>query len=257
MRIGDPNEFLSQLDQETRKKMEEQFGKIDRFLKPGDTFRFECDRTGRCCKNRFDNLIMLSPYDVMRLRRRLKISSGEFLRRYAHLMLGADSQLPLALLRYEEEKPGKNRCPFLRSYGCAVYPDRPLRCRLYPVGRAFGRQDLSYFFLTDVPSHCGLGKGRLYTLEEWLEEAEAEPFLDWSDEFFSILWNMDHERYRSLDEKLKLNLAVMIYDFDKLISRMVEDRVINKPKTDEEILSIVVKVFKAFTNSSKIRTLRG
>jgi hypothetical protein len=246
MKIGDPAELLAQLDKEALEKIQEQFGAIGRFLKPGDTFRFECDRSGRCCKNRFDSPIILSPYDVARLTKKLKIPSREFLRRYATLTLGAESQFPLALLKYDETSSRRNKCPFLRSYGCNVYQDRPLRFRLYPVGRAIGIDGKFYLFLMDVPSTCGLSKGGVYTIEGWLQESEVEPYLDWSDRFFEIIAIMNHQKYRSLDHRVKNTLGMMMYDFDTLIEKFVNSKTIEKPESDEEIMSIVLDALKVF-----------
>jgi len=244
MKICDPAELFGKLDKETFNRVQECFGKIGSFLKLGDTFRFECDRSGRCCKNRFTNAIILSTYDVARLRKRLKISSREFLKRYAILTLGAESQIPIALLKYDEEKSGKNKCPFLRSYGCNVYEDRPLRCRLYPVGRAIGIDGQSYFFLMDVPSTCGLGKGRSYTVEEWLQESEVEPYFNWSDRFFEIIMKMDHQKYRSLEDRIKNALGLLMFDFDTFIEKLVDSKMIKKPVDDDRIMSVVLDAVK-------------
>ena len=80
-----------------------------------------------CCKN-ID--ISLTPYDILRLKRRLGITSTEF--------------LELFTLPYEIEKDGiagvklrpvegGSACQFMTDEGCSVYEDRPTACRYYPV----------------------------------------------------------------------------------------------------------------------------
>lgn len=244
MKIGGPAELFGQLDKEDMIKVTNRFGRIGRFLKPGDTFRFACDKTGQCCKDRFDNPIVLSTYDVARLRQRLKITSGSFLKRHVIITFGEESQLPIAVLKYEETKDDHSKCPFLRSYGCKVYQDRPLRCRMYPVGLAFGTGDVSYFFLMDTPAHCGLGKGQEFTLEEWLRECQIEPYLLWSDRFFEPILKMDHVKYREADPALKLALGMVMYDFDGLIGKLVKSGCIEKPENDDQVLTIALGAFK-------------
>ena len=93
--------------------------------------RFQCrkgiDCWNACCSN-ID--ITLTPYDVVRLKRRLGLSSTQFLRDYT--------------VPYEMEKDGiagvkfrpvdgGTACRFMGAEGCGVYSDRPTACRYYPV----------------------------------------------------------------------------------------------------------------------------
>lgn len=249
MKIGDPTELFGQLGQEEMEVFKERFGDINRLLKPGDTFRYECDKGGQCCKNRFGNPIALSTYDIARLRGRLKIVSGAFLEEYAYMVLGEDSHLPIVFLKFKEEGNGRNKCPFLRSYGCMVYDDRPLRCRLYPLGRAVDLKGVSYFFLMETADYCGAGKGKTYTLEEWLKVSEVELFLKWSDRFFKLFFRMDLSRFKDLDQSLKLKAAVIMYDIDRLMKESESSLNPGKKYSDEEILSLAHIVLKSFFRS--------
>ena len=82
-----------------------------------------------CCSN-LD--LLLTPYDLLRLQRRLGLSSEQFLARYTERQLRGRAGLPFLFLRMREDD--KKSCPFLTPQGCAVYSDRPLACRLYPLG---------------------------------------------------------------------------------------------------------------------------
>ncbi|MBU0752006.1 MAG: YkgJ family cysteine cluster protein [Gammaproteobacteria bacterium] len=89
-----------------------------------------------CCAN-ID--ISLTPYDIVRLKKHLGISSTEFLREYT--------------VPYEMEKDGLagvklrpvvngTACRFMKPEGCGVYADRPTACRYYPVALlSMRRQD--------------------------------------------------------------------------------------------------------------------
>jgi Fe-S-cluster containining protein len=126
-----------------------------------------------CCKN-ID--ITLTPYDILRLKRRLGVTSGEFLREYTE--------------PYEMEKEGiagvkfkpvdgGTACRFMREEGCSVYEDRPTACRYYPVALISLRRQDEY---TDVNSyalvkedHC---KGHLEERPLTIDEYRNEQGLD-------------------------------------------------------------------------------
>ena len=104
------------------------------------TIRFRCHRGVACWNACCSNIdISLTPYDILRLKRRLGISSTEFLERYT--------------VPYEMEKDGiagvklkpvdaGTACRFMVPEGCSVYEDRPTACRYYPVALlSMRRQD--------------------------------------------------------------------------------------------------------------------
>ena len=94
-------------------------------------FTFSCGSERECaseCCNGAD--IFLSPYDVMRLKNGLGISSDEFLKKYTGIIMG-ETGLPILFLDMDGNE-GKN-CHFLGEEGCEVYDDRPSRCRTFPL----------------------------------------------------------------------------------------------------------------------------
>jgi hypothetical protein len=143
---------------------------------PGQSFRFACHPGvpcfGACCS---DLNLMLTPYDVLRLRRVLGEDSRTFLTTRADIAVAPDTNLPQLKLRMLDA-PG-NPCPFLRTEGCAVYADRPGACRTYPLGRAT-RPDpdgppgavRERFFLVQEP-HCrGFEQPTEWTSDTWLSD---------------------------------------------------------------------------------------
>ena len=95
------------------------------------SIQFQCRRGidcwNACCSN-ID--ITLTPYDVVRLKRRLGISSTEFLREYTvPYEMEKDG---LAGVKYKPVDGG-TACRFMQPEGCGVYADRPTACRYYPV----------------------------------------------------------------------------------------------------------------------------
>ena len=80
-----------------------------------------------CCSN-ID--IPLTPYDILRLKNRLDMSSGEFLQQYTvPYEMDKDGMAGVKFKPVE----GGTACQFMMPEGCSVYEDRPTACRYYPV----------------------------------------------------------------------------------------------------------------------------
>ena len=103
-----------------------------RRIKEGETFCFRCHPEvscfNRCCRNL--NLF-LYPFDVVRLKQCLGITSNVFLDEYVDVVLRPSNFFPEVLLRMAPT-PEKT-CPFLTDTGCSVYADRPDTCRIFPI----------------------------------------------------------------------------------------------------------------------------
>lgn len=146
----------------------------------GETFRFRCHPGigcfNRCCRNL--NLY-LYPYDVIRLRTRLGLTSDEFLDRHVDAVLRPGGHFPEVLLRMAENE--EKTCPFLASEGCSVYPDRPDACRTFPLEHGL-RHDAETdtdepVFLFRPPDFClGRHEKKQWTIPEWVEDQEAETY---------------------------------------------------------------------------------
>lgn len=103
-----------------------------RRLEDDDVFLFRCHPGVRCFNQCCRNLnLFLYPYDVLRLRRSLGISSDEFINEYVDIVLKPDAFFPEVLLRMAEDE--EKTCPFVSEAGCAVYSDRPDTCRSFPM----------------------------------------------------------------------------------------------------------------------------
>jgi Fe-S-cluster containining protein len=141
--------------------------------------QFRChkdiDCFNACCKN-ID--IMLTPYDILRLKQRLGITSTEFLRLYTEpFEFGKNS---VAGVKYKPAE-GTTECQFVTDAGCSVYEDRPTACRYYPVGLlSTRRQDenfdrASYALVKE--DHChGHFEDRKLTIDEYRKEQGLEEY---------------------------------------------------------------------------------
>ena len=80
-----------------------------------------------CCKQAD---VMLAPYDVIRLKQKLGMTSTEFLKDYTVPWEMDSDGLIGVKLKTNEEK----HCLLMTDAGCSVYEDRPSACRYYPFG---------------------------------------------------------------------------------------------------------------------------
>jgi Fe-S-cluster containining protein len=96
-------------------------------------FKFKCHKDIKCfTKCCGDINIILTPYDIIRLKNRLQLSSEEFLSIYTDPQLLEKTDLPvitLKLLDDDSSDSGKKVCPFVKKEGCIIYEDRPTTCR--------------------------------------------------------------------------------------------------------------------------------
>ncbi len=131
------------------------------------SFHFHChpglDCFNRCCR---EATLILSPYDILRLSRRLGLPTGEFLRRYTRREEEAGSGLPLVLA-----KPARRGgCPFLEESGCTVYADRPAACRLFPLtqGSELTHEGVvDHYFLRRLDYCQGFAGEQEWTVAAW------------------------------------------------------------------------------------------
>lgn len=137
-----------------------------------------------CCKN-ID--ITLTPYDILRLKKRLGLSSQEFVACFTVPFEMDHHGMPgLKLLT----KPDKSECVFVRKSGCSVYEDRPAACRYYALGSmGMRKKDSSavedIFFLVTEP-HCrGHEEPKTLTVRQYRQEQGVEHYdemnRDWRD----------------------------------------------------------------------------
>ena len=109
------------------------------------SFKFNCypgvSCFTHCCQ---DITIVLTPYDILRLKRGIGISSDKFLEKYTIIIPKEKRLIPLVILKMNEED---KRCPLVSQDGCTVYNDRPWPCRMYPLDV---NDDGTFSLITDV-----------------------------------------------------------------------------------------------------------
>lgn len=138
-----------------------------------------------CCSDLF---LPLTPYDIMRLKNFLRLSTDEFLLEYTEPFILPKSGLPIARLKMREDE--EKTCPFLGEGGCKVYDVRPLACRYYPLGFGLFRnrdkkRNEEFYYLVKEGFCQGLDSGQEITVEEYRESQGIpgleEPIFEWAE----------------------------------------------------------------------------
>ena len=156
-------------------------GAGNRYLLGEGTFQFAC-HSGvacftRCCHNAD---MYLYPYDIIRLKQCLGLTSEVFLARHTTTALRENPYFPNVMLKMSEL--AGNPCSFLTEKGCTVYEDRPYSCRAYPLepamyGDADGKMNIRSYVVRH--SHC-LGhreKGE-WTAHRWMEDQQMHEYTE-------------------------------------------------------------------------------
>jgi Fe-S-cluster containining protein len=151
---------------------------LGRRIKSGDRFDFRCHPEVSCFNLCCRNLnLFLYPYDVLRLKNNLGLTSDLFLDRHVDVVLREGQHFPEVLLKMASNE--ERTCPFLTASGCSVYPDRPDTCRTFPIDHgesynaATGKAEPVYFFRP--PDFCmGQHEKRPLTIDQWMTDQEAK-----------------------------------------------------------------------------------
>ena len=154
------------------------------------TIKFNCHKGiacfNECCRN-ID--ITLTPYDIVRLKRRLGLTSRELVARHTVPFEMDHHGMPgLKMLT----KPGTNECVFLTSEGCGVYEDRPAACRYYALGSMGVRkkeasQVEDVYFLVKEPHCLGHFEPRTLTVREYRQEQGVDVYDEMNREWRDII----------------------------------------------------------------------
>lgn len=155
-----------------------------------DKFQFRC-HTGiacfnECCRN-ID--ILLTPYDVLRLARRLGLTTREFLAKHADMYEMDGQGMPGLKMK---TKPETRECQFLTEKGCGVYEDRPAACRYYALGATTMRpkdspQVEEFYFVVKEPHCLGHYEPQTQTVADYRREQGVEIYDEMTREWRDIV----------------------------------------------------------------------
>lgn len=201
-----------------------------------DSFRFACSNNSpcftQCCG---DVNIVLTPYDVMRLKNHLGLTSEEFVDKHALLPFRKGQQLPTVMLRMRDNE-GKT-CPFVTQEGCSVYNHRPWACRMYPVGVASPNEgDGKFYFLMTEDLCKGHGDGPTWTIRSWMDNQGVAEYDELGEEFKAISL---HDYFLSGGELAPPSMEMFFmvcYNIDKFRRFVFESSFLQKFDIEQELV---------------------
>lgn len=209
-------------------------------------FTYVCRACNRCC---YHKAIQVGPYEVLRLARNRSISTTEFLRTY--------TETGGTILRVQPD----GNCVFLTEKGCGVHPDRPLVCRLYPLGRQIDADGRERF--TDLPPHpesAGVyGGGE--TVEDYLATQAVAPYFAAAERysalyrrmvalFESFTTGMGEEKGETRVEMTTApnDLLSPLLDVDATVAAYCATRGLMAPENPEAIIDLHITAVEAWLN---------
>ena len=159
--------------------------------------------------------IILTPYDIMQLTRRLQLPAHDFLHLYTEPTYLEQTDMPGVRLKLRDDD---DKCPFVTPEGCTVYTDRPSACRYYPIGLADfheggskdaeGQETLGAeekFFFKVQEDHCkGHEEDKEWTIREWREDQGVDVRDEMNKEWLRLIMRRkSHGHQASLSEQAK------------------------------------------------------
>ena len=245
-------------------------------LSMDDSFRFNCKQCGRCCVN---NTIIVNTYDIIRMRHALRMTTEDMIANgLLSFNIGPNSGMPIAAIRFRRINDDISVCPFLAPvyqakslddlktrvkngsintkglasakncdgediFLCSIHPDKPFRCRAYPLGRIFEspegmditRAESSWFHV-DLLDHCKGPEAKGHTVREWIESQGLKDYIETSTRCTSMLEKIAKADILN-DEDVSALAFTILYDFDSILKNEMPDA---------ETLSLVEKSVDMF-----------
>lgn len=218
---------------------------------PENRFRFRCHKGVKCFTTCCRGInIILTPYDIVRLKNRLGLSSGEFLAVYTVPQLLEKTDLPVVTLKLLDDE--LESCPFVKEDGCMVYEDRPTTCRYYPLGVASlshkeGADGEGFYFFVNEPHCLGFEEEKEWSVTEWRKDQGVDIHDDinagWTD---LVVRKRSFPKNVRLTEQSKKMFFTTSYDIDQFREFVfnssflslydIDDAEIEKLRTDETAL---------------------
>ncbi|MCG8618677.1 MAG: YkgJ family cysteine cluster protein [Desulfobacterales bacterium] len=167
-----------------------------------------------CCR---DLNQALTPYDILRMKNALGVSSAEFLREYTSLHYGPESGLPV--ITFKPNPATGHACPLVSEAGCTVYQDRPASCRLYPLARAIAMDratgNIREFYAMIEEDHCkGHDPKHKLTVGKWLDGQDVAEHNRQNDKLMQLISLKNQIRPGKLEGVESDQFYMALYDLD-------------------------------------------
>ena len=185
-----------------------------------------------CCR---DITIVLTPYDVLRLKDNLKISSGDFLDKYTIMIPKKGHLIPMVILKMNETD---KKCPFVTQEGCTVYADRPWPCRMYPLDM---NDDGTYSLIADSSRCLGLEEKDTKKISDWLETQNISPYEEMNEYLSSLTIQLQSQKMDIDNPQIQKMLIMSLYNIDKFREFVFNSTFLDRLEVEPEILDAIKK----------------
>ena len=205
--------------------------------------KFRCHPGVSCFTECCGNIkIVLTPYDILQIRKRLDMEAADFLHTYTEPTYLEKTDLPVVVIKLTEE----GRCPFIKSKteGCMIYSDRPTACRYYPVGMANfheGAQEEQsaeeFYFVVKEP-HCkGFEEDKTWTIREWRADQGVDKRDRMNKGWMELVMRRKSFGYQAtLSEQAKRMFFMASTDLDQFRSFVFDSSFLKTYDVDQETL---------------------
>jgi len=172
-----------------------------------------CKGLSRCCHEMCDTII-LDPYDVFNMCKGLDITFEDLLK--GTVELGIHDGIILPNIRKRPENDG---CGYLDDSGrCNIHDFRPGFCRLFPLGRIYENEKLSYVNQT---GECDCISTVKTKVKKWMGISNMNTYeefnLSWhaylKDVEKLILSGLEESEIKSVNMKLLNTFYILPYDY--------------------------------------------
>jgi hypothetical protein len=197
-----------------------------------DEFTFRChpgiDCFNSCCK---DVTIFLNPLDISMLRKKLGVSSTEFLRQYTVRLVSESTGAPAVALKMDEENDKK--CYFVTDQGCSVYDSRPYSCRMYPLDTEDG---IEYSFIVSPEKCHGLCDENKVTVEHWRKDQGLYQYDDIDHDLKDVMHAEEVWENKIQDPRMQDMIYMALYDPDRFREFVFNSSFLAKFDVDQKIV---------------------
>jgi len=205
-------------------------------------FKFACHKGMACYTHCCSDLnIILTPYDILCMKNRLKLTCDQFLAIYTKPEMLSRTKLPVITLKMLDDD--KKSCPFITPEGCTIYEDRPLTCRYYPLGMAsFREQDIQPtgedFYLMVRESHClGFEADKEWTVSQWRKDQGVEPYDEINKDWMEFMLRKKSFGFQAdLSEESRGMFFMVSSNVDKLRRFIFESSFLDKYDVEKDRL---------------------
>ncbi|MBU1320657.1 MAG: YkgJ family cysteine cluster protein [candidate division Zixibacteria bacterium] len=207
-------------------------------LAQDSSFTFRCHKGVSCFNDCCGDVnIFLTPYDIIRLKNRLGIASGELIAKHTISPFDENLRYPVVMLKMQDNE--KKSCPFVSEQGCTVYEDRPWSCRMYPLGLASPKDgsdelDKEFYFLLQEGVCKGFQEKRKQTVSDWIKDQGIAEYNELGDLFKDIALHEGLQKDGGMTpEKIEMFFMVA-YDIDKFHNFIFKSTFLDKFEVDDE-----------------------